>query len=107
MELTTPPVSAKSNSSRISNSDGLLLTKSGRSVSMISNEVNAKYEASYPHSNNIIKLLGRSLSLGKACGIITVALYGADIPLEDSGLYFQSYIAYSTYSAYFSYFNLH
>ncbi len=105
MELSTPPVSAKSNSRRRSNSDGLLLTKSGR-VSMISNEVNAKYDTSYRNSDNTIKLLGRR-SLGQACGIIGVALYGTDIPLEDSGLYLQSYIAYSTYSAYFAYFNLH
>ncbi len=71
--LTTAPVSAKSNSRRKSNSDGLLLTKSGR-VSMSSNEVNAKYDASYRNSDNNNKLLGRSLSLGQACGIIGVVL---------------------------------
>ncbi len=76
-------------------------------MSMISNEVNAKYDTSYRNSNNTIKLLGRSLSLGQACEIIGVVLHGADIPLEDSGLYLQSYIAYSTYSAYFACFNLH
>ena len=103
MELTTPPVSAKSNSRRKSNSDGLLLTKSGR-VSMISNEVNAKYDASYRSSDNTNKLLGRSLSLGQACGLIGMALYGADIPLENSGIYFPTYFAYSTYFAYFAYF---
>jgi hypothetical protein len=106
MELTTPPVSAKANSRRKSNHDGLLLTKSGR-VSMISNEVNAKYDTSYSNSDNTNKLLGRSLSLGQACGIIGVALYCADIPLEDSGIYLQPYIPYSTYSAYSAYFNLH
>ena len=107
MELTTPPVSAKSNSRRKSNSDGLLLTKSGR-VSMSSNEVNAKYDASYHHDNsdNTYKLLGRSLSLGQACGIIGVAVYGTEIPLEDSGIFLQSYIAYSTYSEYFAYCDL-
>ncbi len=106
MELTTPPVSAKFNSSSKSNSDGLLLTKSGR-VSVISNEVNAKYDASYRISDNTSKLLGRSLSLGQACGIVGVALYGAEIPLEDSGIYLQSYIAHSTYSGYSAYCNLH
>jgi hypothetical protein len=102
MELTNPPVSAKSNSRRKSNSDGLLLTKSGR-VSMNSNKVNAKYDASYHNSDNTNKWLGRSLSLGQACGIIGMAVYGAEIPLEDSGIFLQSYIAYSTYSEYFAY----
>jgi hypothetical protein len=115
MELTTPYVSAKCNSHSLSksNSDGLLSTKSGR-MSMICNEVNAKYDASYRNSDNINKLLGRSLSLGRACGINGVALYAnvsADIPLEDSGIYlpaaFQSYIAYSTYYAFVAYFDLH
>ena len=80
MELTTPPVSAKSNSCRKSNSDGLLLTKSGR-VSMSSNEGNAKYDVSYCNSDNTNELLGRSLSLGQACGIIGATSYGAKIPL--------------------------
>ena len=71
-------------SRRKSNSDGLLLTKSGR-ISMITNEVNEKYDSSYRNSDNTNKLLGRGLTLGQACGIIGVALYGADIPLEDSG----------------------
>jgi hypothetical protein len=107
LDPTTTPASAKTKTRRKSNSDGLLLTKSGR-VSMITNEVNAKYDASYRNSDNTNKLLGRSLSLGQACGLIGVALYGADIPLEDSGSFFlQAYIAYSTYSAYFAYFNLH
>ena len=86
---TTTPASAKTNTRRKSNSDGLLLTKSGR-VSMITNEVNAKYDASYRNSDNTNKLLGRSLTLGQACGLIGVALYGADIPLEDSGSFFAS-----------------
>ena len=106
MELTTPPVSAKSNSHRKSNSDGLLLTKSGR-VSISSNEVNAKYHTSDRNSDNTNKLLGRSLSLAQACWIIGVALFGTDIPLEDSDISLQSYIAYSTYSAYSAYFNSH
>jgi hypothetical protein len=79
----TPPSSGKSR--RRSNSDGLLLTKGGR-VSMSSNEVNAKYDSSYRNSDNTNTLLGKRLTLGQACGIIGVALYGADIPLEDSGV---------------------
>jgi hypothetical protein len=50
-EITILSVTAKSNASRKSNSAGLLLTKSG-CVSMICNEVNAKYSASYHNSDN-------------------------------------------------------
>jgi hypothetical protein len=74
---------------------------------MITNEVNAKFDASYRNSDNTNRLLGRSLTLGQACGLIGVALYGAEIPLEDSGSFLQAYIAYSTYSAYSAYFNSH
>ena len=73
LDLTTTPGSAKSNTRRKANSDGLLLTKSGR-VSMINNQVNAKFDASYRNSDNTNKLLGRSLSLGQACWIIGVAV---------------------------------
>ena len=45
LDLTTTPGSAKSNIRRKANSDGLLLTKSGRE-SMINNSVNAKFDAS-------------------------------------------------------------
>ena len=79
----TPPSSGRSR--RTSNSDGLLLTKGGR-VSMSSNEVNAKYDSSYRNSDNNNTLLGKRLTLGQVCGILYVALYGADIPLEDSGV---------------------
>ena len=69
---------------RKSNSDGMALTKSGR-VSVSKNEVNEKYDASYRNSDNSNKLLGKLLNLGQACGIIGIALHGADVLLEDSG----------------------
>ena len=106
LDPTTTPASAKTKTRRKSNSDGLLLTKSGR-VSMITNEVNAKFDASYRNSDNTNRLFGRSLTLGQACGLIGVALYGAEIPLEDYGSFLQAYIAYSTYSAYSAYFISH
>ena len=81
-DCDTPTASAKAR--RKSNADGLALTKSGR-VSMSGNEVNARYDASYRNSENPQTLLGRSLSLGQACGIIAVALHGPDIPLEEAG----------------------
>ena len=58
-------------------------------MSMSSNKVNLvkpKYDVSYNNYENTNTLLGH-LTLGQACGIIGVALYGADIPLEDSGIY--------------------
>jgi hypothetical protein len=54
------------------------------------NQVNAKYDASYCYTFNANKLLGRS-TLGQACGIIGMALYGSDIPLEKSGIYLHIY----------------
>ena len=79
-EAGTPSASAKKLSSK-TNSNGLQLTQSGR-VSMASNEVNVKFDSSYRSSENTV----RRLTLGQACGIIGVALYGPDIPLEDSGI---------------------
>ncbi len=68
METTTPSLTATSSVKSLckSSSDGLILTKRG-SVSMIRNEVNAKYNASYNNSDNAnkFKLLGRSLTLGQ------------------------------------------
>ena len=72
----TPSGSARTR--RKTNSDGLRLTNSGR-VSMSGNKVNEKYNASYRNSENTNRLLGRLLSLGQACGIVGVALFGADI----------------------------
>ncbi len=71
---------------RKTNADGLQLTKSGR-VSVGCNNINAKYDASYRNPENANRLLGWALTLGKACGLIGVALFGADIPLEGAGDY--------------------
>ena len=82
VEDSGPPSGSAKKARRKTNSDGLLLTQSGR-VSMASNEVNVKFDSSYRSSENTVTLLGRRLTLGQACGIIGVALYGPDIPLED------------------------
>ena len=73
------------------NKHGLLLTKSGR-VAGSANSINAKYDSAYRNAENENRLLGRSLTLGQACGIIGVCLYGADIPMEQSGT-----VVYSPY----------
>ena len=71
---------------RKTNANGLPLTKSGR-VSIGRNDINAKYDASYRNPENTTRLLGRALTLGQACGLIGVALFGAEIPLEGAGDY--------------------
>jgi hypothetical protein len=52
-----------------------------------SNDINAKYDASYRNSENTNRLMGLAITLGTACGIVGVALFGADIPLEAAGEY--------------------
>ena len=84
-EDSGPPSGSAKELSRKYNSDGLLLTKRGR-VSMASNEVNVRFDSSYRSSENTVTLLGRRLTLGQACGIIGVALFGPDIPFEDAGI---------------------
>ena len=57
-------------------------------MSKSGNAVNARYDASYSNSENLKSCLDevtKSLSLGQACGIIAVALYGPDFPAEDAG----------------------
>jgi hypothetical protein len=94
---TATPDSARKR--RAVNKHGLPLTKSGR-VAGSANSINAKYDSAYRSSENENRLLGRLLTLGQACGIIGVCLYGPDIPMEHSGI-----VLYSPYFAFFSYFN--
>ncbi len=95
---TATPDSARKR--RAVNKHGLPLTKSGR-VAGSANSINAKYDSAYRNAKNENKLLGRLLTLGQACGIIGVCLYGADIPMEQSGI-----VLYSPYFAFLSYFEL-
>jgi hypothetical protein len=71
---------------RKTNANGLPLTKSGR-VFVGRNNINAKYDASYRNPENTTRLLGSALTLGQECGLIGVASFGADIPLEGAGEY--------------------
>ncbi len=55
---------------------------------MIHNKVNAEYDASYRESEDDpkqSKLPGGHLTPEIVCGIIYLALYSAEIPLESSG----------------------
>jgi hypothetical protein len=76
---------------RATNKDGLLLTKSGR-VAGSANTINATFDSAYSNSENENRLLGRLLTLGQACGIVGVCLYGADVPMEQSGIVIVMYI---------------
>jgi hypothetical protein len=66
------------------NLDGETLTKKGR-VSIKQNLINAKYDSRYHCPENSRTLLGRLLTLGKACGLVAVAAYGDDVPMENAG----------------------
>jgi hypothetical protein len=81
--ISTPDSARKS---RVVNKDGLLLTKSGR-VAGSANLLNSEYDSAYCNLENHNRLLVQLLTLGQACGIIGVCLYGPDIPMEQSGIY--------------------
>ena len=68
------------------NKNGLKLTKGGR-PSIKKNAVNARpgYSTKYRSPSNQQKLLGKSLSISKACAIIGTVMFGPEIPLEDAG----------------------
>ena len=64
--------------------NGLKLTKSGRH-SIKKNGVNARYSTKYRSPSKQRKLLGKSLSMSKACAIIGTVMFGPEILLEDAG----------------------
>ena len=66
------------------NKNGLKLTKSGR-PSIKKNGVNARYSTKYRSPSKQRKLLGKSLSMSKACAIIGTVMFGPEILLEDAG----------------------
>jgi hypothetical protein len=73
------------------NTDELPLPKRLERVAALSvgrNNIKAKYNASYRNAQNTNRLLGRALTLRQAAtSVRNVALFGADIPLEDAGGY--------------------
>ena len=60
-----------------------VLTPQGR-VSIKHNEVNTKYDSRYHSLDNKRTLLGLSLSLGRACSVVAMAMYGLEVPLEEA-----------------------
>ena len=66
------------------NKMGLELTPSGR-PSVKKNQVNAKYGSNYSSSSSAEKILGKRLSIGRACALLGVVMLGPEIPLESAG----------------------
>ena len=65
---------------------GLELTPSGRpSVRVKKNQVNAKYGSNCSSSSSAEKILGKRLSIGRACALLGVVMLGPEIPLESAG----------------------
>lgn len=63
---------------------GRLLTSSGR-PSVKKNAVNAKYGTNYRNSTVNRPLMGKTVTLGRACALVAVVLMGPNIPLEEAG----------------------
>ena len=63
---------------------GRALTNSGR-PSIKKNAVNAKYGTNYRNASVIRPIMGKNVTLGRACALVAVALMGPNIPLEEAG----------------------
>jgi hypothetical protein len=63
---------------------GRVLTSGGR-PSVRKNAVNAKYGTNYRNSTVQRLIMGKHVTLGKACALVGIALYGPNIPLEEAG----------------------
>ncbi len=83
LSLLLSPDSGKKHQSV--NKDRLKLRR-GWCVAGSANSINAKYDVSYSNSENENRLLGQLLTRGQACGIVSLCLYGADIPMGQSGM---------------------
>jgi hypothetical protein len=66
------------------NKKGLAVTPGGR-PSVKKNAVNSKYGPGYRNALNTHEIMGRKLSIGKACGLFGIVHFGANIPLEEAG----------------------
>ena len=66
------------------NKKGLIMTPGGRpSVRKLA--VNEKYGTSYRNGRNTREIMGKKLSIGKACALLGIAHFGPNIPLEEAG----------------------
>ena len=63
---------------------GRVLTSSGR-PSVKRNAVNGKYGTNYRNSAVTNTIMGKTVTLGKACALVAVALMGPNIPIEEAG----------------------
>ena len=66
------------------NKKGLRMTPGGRpSVRKLA--VNEKYGTSYRNGRNTREIMGKKLSIGKACALLGNAHFGSNIPLDEAG----------------------
>lgn len=66
------------------NKRGLVVTPGGR-PSVRKNAVNSKYGTGYRNPLNTVELMGKRLSIGRACGLLAIVHFGPNIPLEEAG----------------------
>jgi hypothetical protein len=66
------------------NKKGLAVTPGGR-PSVRQNAVNAKYASSYRNALNTHEIMGKRVTIGKACGLLGIVHFGPNIPLEEAG----------------------
>jgi hypothetical protein len=63
---------------------GRVLTSSGR-LSVKRNAVNGKYGTIYRNTTMSKTIMGKTVTLGKACALVGVVLMGPNIPIEVAG----------------------
>ena len=61
-----------------------VLASSGR-PSVKRNAVNGKYGTNYRNSTVTKTIMGKTVTLGRACALVGVALMGPNIPIEEAG----------------------
>ena len=66
------------------NKKGLAVTPGGR-PSVRQNAVNAKYASTYRNALNMHEIMGKKLTIGKACALLGIVHFGPNIPLEEAG----------------------
>ena len=66
------------------NKKGLVVTPGGR-PSVKKNAVNTKYAPGYRNALNTREIMGRKLTIGKACALFGIVHFGPNLPLEEAG----------------------
>jgi hypothetical protein len=75
---------AAAGTATILNKRGLPVTPGGR-PSVKKNAVNAKYSGNYRNPLNTQEILGKKVSIGRACAVLGIVQLGPNIRLEEAG----------------------